>query len=101
VAFLGSISGVDLERWLQVIGKNPQLVAIPVAKGTNPFTKAAAIYRAGVGDAHVVVGGTQVGSMMWSQDGSHRIAVEGNAELVEPIAVEVASELGGVFQRGI
>ena len=36
--------------------------------------------------------------MVWAQDGSHRIGVEGDPELVEPLALEIASKLGGIYR---
>jgi len=59
------------------------------------------IYRAGPDDARVTVDGAEVGTMTWAQDGSHQIAVEGDAELVEPLALEVAATLGGIYRRGV
>ena len=59
------------------------------------------IFRAGRDSARVVVNGAEVGTMTWAQDESHRISVEGDAELVEPLAVEVATKLGGIYRRGV
>jgi hypothetical protein len=38
--------------------------------------------------------------MTWAQDGTSSIAVDGDAEVVEPVALAVASELGGIYRRG-
>jgi len=105
MAFLGAITaaadppGIDLGRWTELIGKHPHLVAFPAREGVNPFTRGAYTYRAHPGDAHVVIDGVEVGTMTWAMDGTNRIAVDGDARLVEAIAVEVASELGGIYRR--
>jgi hypothetical protein len=98
--FLGSVTAVDLDRWTQLIARHPNLAPVPAREGLNPFTGAPFMYRADPGDANVVVAGTKVGTMTWAQDGTNRIAVNGDAGLVEPVALEVASELGGVYRRG-
>src|SRR4029077_21220626 len=103
--FVGSITaapdapGIDLERWKLLIAMHPNLAPVPSREGVNPFTKGTHTYRAHPGNAHVVVAGSKIGTMSWAQDGTNRIAVEGDARLVEPIAIEVASELGGVYRR--
>ena len=101
--FLGSIGDIDLNRWTQVIARHPHLAPVPAREGMNPFTRAPFTYRAHPGDAQVVVAGEQVGRMTWAQDddGSNRIAVEGDAGLVEPVPVEVAAQLGGTYRRGV
>jgi hypothetical protein len=100
MAFLGSITVADPDRWTQLLATHPQLTPVPAREGVNPFTEAPFVYRAHPGDANVVVAGTHVGTMTWAQDGTHRIAVDGDASLVEPVAVAVASELGGIYRRG-
>ena len=100
MAFIGSIVGVDLDRWTKLIASHPHLAPIPSREGVNPFTTAPFTYRAPPGDAHVVVAGTHVGAMTWAQDGTNQIAVDGDAALVEPVATNVASKLGGIYQRG-
>ena len=100
--FVGSITsapGIDLERWVELIEAHPNLVRFPAQEGLNPFTKAPMIYRAHPGDARVIAGGAEVGAI-WAQDGSHRITVEGDLDLVEPLALDVASKLGGIYRRG-
>lgn len=37
--------------------------------------------------------------MTWAQDGAHQIAVEGDPALVEPVALDVASKLGGIYRQ--
>jgi hypothetical protein len=98
--FLGSITDVDLSRWTQLIAGHPHLVPMSAREGLHPFTGASVRYRVHAGDARVVVGGVPVGRMTWATDGSNRIVVDGDATLVEPIALEIASELGGVYRRG-
>ncbi len=100
MAFLGSINAIDLDRWTQLIARHPHLAPFPAREGVNPFTRAPFAYRAYPGDAYVVVAGTQVGMMTWAQDGTSRIAVDGDAEVVEPVALSVAAELGGIYRRG-
>ena len=100
MAFLGSIGSVDLDRWTQLIATHPNLAPVPAREGVNPFTRAPFTYRAHPGDAHVVVAGTQVGAMTWAQDGTSRIEVDGDTALVEPVALGVAFELGGIYRRG-
>jgi len=40
--------------------------------------------------------------MTWAHDGTNRIAVEGDdPDVVERVALEVASELGGIYTRGM
>jgi hypothetical protein len=99
--FLGSITAVNLDRWTQLIARYSRLTPFPAREGVDPFTRDRLIYRAHPGDAHAVVAGKQVGMMTWAQDGTNRIAVEGDAELVEPVALEVAAELGGTYRRGV
>ena len=105
--FLGSITsppdppGIDLRQWTDLIATHPSLVRFPDREGVNPFTRTPTIYRAHPGNAHVVVDGAEVGVMTWAQDGSHQITVEGDLELVEPLALEVAAKLGGVYRQGV
>jgi len=105
--WLGSIAslpdppGIDLRQWTELISTHPSLVPFADREGLNPFTKAPMIYRAHPGSARVVVGGAEVGAMSWAQDGSHQIIVDGDPALVEPIAFDVASKLGGIYRRGV
>ena len=103
--FHGSIAstpdppGIDRRRWTELIAAHPNLARVRDREGINPFTRAPMIYRAAPDSADVIVDGAEVGTMTWAQDGSHQIWVEGVAELVEPLALEVASKLNGVYQR--
>jgi hypothetical protein len=105
VRILGSIRslpdapGIDRGRWIELIASHPNLLRFKDREGINPFTRAPMIYRAGPDSGHVIVDGAEVGTMTWAQDGSHQISVEGDVALVEPIALEVASKLGGVYLR--
>ena len=104
---LGSIAsppdppGIDLGQWTDIIAVHPSLVRFADREGVNPFTKGPMIYRAHPGSAHVMVDGVEVGAMTWAQDGAHQIWVEGDAELVEPLALDVASKLGGIYRRDV
>ena len=89
---------MDLQRWLDVIARHPNLASVPRREGLNPFTKEPYFYRAPPEDARVILDGVQVGSMTWAQDGSRQIAVEGEISIVERIAIQVAEELGCVFE---
>ena len=100
--FLGSITAVDLDRWTQLIARHSHLAPVPAREGLNPFMRARYTYRTHPGDARVVIAGKEVGLMTWAQDGTNRIAVEGDApDVVERVALEVAAELGGVYTRGM
>ena len=104
MTWLGTITsppdppGIDQQKWFDLITAHPSLVRSPDREGLNPFTKAPMIYRADPNCARVIVEGAEVGAMVWAQDGSHRIGVEGDPELVEPLALEVASNLGGIYR---
>jgi hypothetical protein len=91
---------VALDRWVKLIASHPHLVPIPPRDGTNPFSGGPFLYPAHPGGVHVKTEGTTIGMMIWAHDGTNRIAVEGNVGLVEQIAAEVASKLGGVYRRG-
>ena len=103
--FLGFITaspdppGIDLARWIALVAEHPQLLAPPDRIGKNPFTRKAMVYRAHPSSAHVVIDGAVVGAMYWALDGSHQIVVDGDADLVRPIAFEIAARLGGVYRE--
>jgi hypothetical protein len=105
VRILGSITsppdppGIDREQWTGLVVAHPNLARFKDREGVNPFTRKPMIFRAGDDSAHVIVDGVEVGTMSWAQDGSHQVSVEGDAELVEPVAVEVAFKLGGTYRR--
>jgi hypothetical protein len=107
VRFLGFIAspqdppGIDREQWIDLIVAHPNLVRFKDREGINPFTRAPMIFRGHTDNAHVIVDGAEVGTMSWAQDGSHKIVVDGNAELVEPLALEVAARLGGIYRKGV
>ena len=104
MTWLGTITsppdppGIDQQKWFDLITAHPSLVRSPDREGLNPFTRAPTIYRADPNCARVIVEGAEVGAMVWAQDGSHRIGVEGDPELVEPLALEIASKLGGIYR---
>ena len=105
--FLGSIAsppdppGIDREQWIDLIVAHPNVVRFKDREGINPFTRAPMIFRAHTDSARVIIDGAEVGTMSWAQDGSHQIMVDGDPTLVEPVAFEVASKLGGIYRRGV
>jgi hypothetical protein len=105
VDFLGAIiatpdpPGVDLERWKQVIAGHPNLAPVSPRVGINPFTKGPFTYRPHPGTAWVVVDGEEVGMMSWAEDGTNQITVWGDSGAADDIAVGVAGQLGGEYQR--
>lgn len=90
---------LDLQRWTELISRHPRLAPVEAAIGTNPFTKRSHEYRPHPGAARVIQNGTDVGMMIWAEDGSSQIVVCGTPGVVEEIAIHVAAELGCVFER--
>ena len=104
MAYLGRIvtkcnpPSVDLQRWLEVIAHHPNLSPLPPREGQNPFTKQPYLYPAPAENAQLTLNGVEVGSMAWAEDGTCQIAVDGDSTTVVKIAMQVAEELGCVFE---
>jgi hypothetical protein len=104
MAYLGRITtkrnppSVDVQRWLEVITQHPNLSLLPPREGLNPFTKQPYLYPAPAENAQVILDGVQIGSMTWAEDGSRQIAVDGDAATLVKIAMQVAEELGCIFE---
>jgi hypothetical protein len=91
---------VDLQRWIALIARHPMLAPVKPVTGINPFTRKPQEYRPHPGAARVILDGTEIGSMTWAEDGSSQIDVWAASSAVDKIAIEVAAELGCVFERG-
>jgi hypothetical protein len=91
---------VDLQRWIELIAWHPNLAPVKPVTGVNPFTKKPREYQSHPGAARVILDGIDVGMMTWAEDGSSQIAVWATSSIVEKVAIEVAAELGCVFERG-
>jgi hypothetical protein len=102
--YLGQIAtshdppALTLQRWLEVIARHPNLALEPPSQGLNPFTKQPYLFQPPRGNACVILDGVQIGSMTWAEDGSCRIAVVGESPSVKEIAMQVANELGCVYE---
>ena len=92
--------GVDFDRWRQVIAAHPNLQPVAPKMGLNPFTKEPLLYRPHPGTTWVMVAGSQVGMMSWAEDGTNKIAVDGDSDAVDQIAMQVAAQLGGSYLLG-
>jgi len=90
--------GVDQQRWIDSISKHPALAPVAPRSGINPFTKQPQLYAAHPAAARVIVHGNDVGTMSWAQDDSNQIDVFGPADLVAPVAEEIAALLGATFK---
>ena len=91
-------SGIDRERWVQLIGEHPSLSRPPSKNAINPFTKQPVVIHPPVDTARVMVDGRSVGTMTWALDESECVNVFGDGSSVTPIVVEVARILGGRFR---
>jgi hypothetical protein len=108
VNFIGTIEpDVGLANgkieWIRVIEAHPQLSSVRAKEGINPFSKEPHLYRPDPTTAQVIIDGSEIGSIHWSMDDSHRLVVWSNAgaeEKVTSIATDVASRLGWHFVRG-
>ena len=102
--FIGVIAGpsdppgVDQQRWIDTISKHPALTPVAPGSRINPFTRQPQLYAAHPAAARVVVQGHDVGTMSWAQDDSNQIAVFGPADVVAPVAEEIAALLGATFK---
>jgi hypothetical protein len=95
--------GIDEAAWQGVVRSLPGLAPHPrlsARAGINPVTKqpmTSTARPADPGHALVVDGDRVVGEMKLVRNGPWEIRVRGDRSLVRPIAVEVASRLGGRF----
>ena len=107
MAPLGNIEPVPESRsgradWVALINAHPRLSPFVPIEGINPFTKQPLVFRAPVDVARVMSGDTEIGQMIWAQDGSGHIIIW--AKLadqadVESVSVEIAEKLGWQFRR--
>ena len=68
--------------------------------GINPFTRQPIVIRARPDVARIVVDSKDVGSMSWAEDDSNLINVFGEAQVVIPLAHDIAESLSGRFVVG-
>ena len=108
MAFIGQIegasgsNGIDKDSWIRLIDSHPQLSVVPPQKGINPFTRKPIEFKALPTSAIVCIGGEEIGSISWAQDGSPSLIVEADdksADAIASLAQELAIDLGGTFTR--
>src|SRR4051794_31913509 len=90
-------SSVDEERWSRFIDECPLLVRPEPERRMDPFTRKLVDITSFTTTARVVGDGVVVGEMAWCGVGDIDIVVLGRAELVTPVARDVAALVGGTF----
>jgi hypothetical protein len=93
-------SGIDRDRWVQLIGEHPNLSRPPSQNATNPFTKKPTVIHPPHETARIIIDGNPVGTMTWALDESNGIDVFGDGSTIMPVVEEIARALGGRFRTG-
>jgi hypothetical protein len=91
---------IEKQRWIDLIREHPNLDCVLPREGINPFTRKPMVIRARPDEARIVVDSKDVGSMSWAEDDSNLINVFGEAQVVIPLAHNIAEVLGGRFVVG-
>jgi hypothetical protein len=92
-------SGINKERWIDLIREHPNLVPPEPREAISPFTKKRMVIKPLPDVARVIIDGEEVGAMSWSMDDSNLIHVFGEPRAVVPLAHEIARTLGGRFRE--
>jgi hypothetical protein len=94
--------GIDLARWIGLIGQHSNLSVMPPRQGLNPFTREPMLFQA-KDIALVTASGRQLGAMDWAPDDSQQVCVwiddGAAADMLDAVAVDVAKRLDAVYRR--
>src|SRR6516225_725378 len=82
--------GIDNQRWIDLIREHPNLVPPEPREAISPFTKKSMVIKPLPDVARVIIDGQEVGAMSWSLNDSNLINVFGEAQVVVPLAHEIA-----------